>query len=306
MTRVFVTGATGAVGACLVPLLLERGCEVLALVRGTSRVSGSSLGLQIVQGDLRNQLQLPVDRLDAVIHIAAEVPGANVVNSAEKAEAYREVNDGGTRRVIELAKRLGASRLIYVSSHAVLLHAEDECSQLFPYASSKKRGEDHVSLSDLDWTIFRPLGIYGKGEYWKGYFRSIRRKRFVRIYGSGTQLRQYLFAEDMARVLADSLDNAQTHRKTYNLAGVPFTLEQYLRTIRKLTSSHFVILRFPLWLVRAFVLMCGPFAGSLTARLARVEESCRDETLDIDEVRRDIGFEPTPLEKGLEKAISSM
>ena len=150
------------------------------------------------------------------------------------------------------------------------------------------------------------FGIYGKGDYWRAYFRSFREKKIVRIYGSGKQLRQDIYEDDMARALLDSLTNPVTNRKIYNLAGARFTLVEYLRTIRRLTASRFVIVRVPLWLVRGLSLSFGRFSSSLAGRLSRIEASCRDETMDIEELRRDTGFEPTPIAEGLGKVIAHL
>ncbi len=160
--------------------------------------------------------------------------------------------------------------------------------------------------SGLTWTIFRPLGIYGKGKYWRRYVRSFRKKRFVRIYGNGAQLRQYVYDEDVARALVDALCSASTHGKIYNLAGVPFTLSHYLQTIRRLTSSSFLILRIPLWAEKALALAFGPFSRSVVDRFSRVEAYCRDETMDIDDLRRDIGFQPISIEQGLGRVVAAL
>lgn len=59
--RILVTGATGAQGGALVPLLLERGFSVRALTRNPSRPAGqalAALGAEVVAGDLDDEPSL--------------------------------------------------------------------------------------------------------------------------------------------------------------------------------------------------------------------------------------------------------
>ena len=51
--RVFIAGATGVYGRALIPRLLERGDEVVALARSVENVPAIALpGVVLVQGDL--------------------------------------------------------------------------------------------------------------------------------------------------------------------------------------------------------------------------------------------------------------
>jgi len=59
--RILVTGATGYVGGRLVPRLLERGHEVVVLVRDRTRIAGQPWGnkVEILEGDLLQPQSLP-------------------------------------------------------------------------------------------------------------------------------------------------------------------------------------------------------------------------------------------------------
>ncbi|ELZ38155.1 SDR family oxidoreductase, partial [Halorubrum tebenquichense] len=56
--RVLVTGATGFVGSRLVPTLLERGHDVVALVRDADGYAAPD-GVAVVEGDLLEPETLP-------------------------------------------------------------------------------------------------------------------------------------------------------------------------------------------------------------------------------------------------------
>ena len=81
MARVLVTGAAGFSGSRLVDALLERGHDVIAVVRrsgGSLSTEGRrSARLNIVTADLTQLLTLP-DQVDAIVHTAATSPGKGV------------------------------------------------------------------------------------------------------------------------------------------------------------------------------------------------------------------------------------
>ena len=62
MTTILVTGATGAVGSALVPLLRARGADVVALVRDPSRAESIlGDGVQFKVGDFADRSSLRGD-----------------------------------------------------------------------------------------------------------------------------------------------------------------------------------------------------------------------------------------------------
>jgi NAD(P)-dependent dehydrogenase (short-subunit alcohol dehydrogenase family) len=117
-----VTGGTGFIGRHLLRELDRRGQPIHVLVRPQSVVKLERLGLVNARpliGDVtRSGLGVDPAALDGlagaeVFHLAA------VYDLAADEEANRLANVEGTRHAIELANRIGASRLHHVSSIAV-------------------------------------------------------------------------------------------------------------------------------------------------------------------------------------------
>ncbi len=116
--KVFVTGATGFIGASLVRELLKDGYGVRALARPNSdRRNLAGLDLEICEGDLLDSRSLEegIRGCDILFHAAADYR----LWTRKPALMY-EVNVGGTRNVLEAALNHGVSRVVYTSSVGTL------------------------------------------------------------------------------------------------------------------------------------------------------------------------------------------
>lgn len=116
--KVFVTGATGFIGASLVRELLKDGYEVRALARARSdRRNLLGLDLEVCEGDLRDcdSLEKGLKGCEMLFHAAADYR----LWTRNPSEMY-EINVGGTRNVLDAALSLGLSRVVYTSSVGTL------------------------------------------------------------------------------------------------------------------------------------------------------------------------------------------
>lgn len=115
---VFVTGATGFIGASIVRALLEDGHRVRALVRpGVDRKNLEGLDVELCPGDLldRSSLERGMAGCDWLFHAAADYR----LWTRTPARMY-EVNVGGTRTILDVAGECGISRVVYTSSVGTL------------------------------------------------------------------------------------------------------------------------------------------------------------------------------------------
>ena len=89
--RILVTGATGAQGGALIPLLLEQGFAVRALTRNPDKPSARALyhrGVEVVAGDLDDSVSLQLACKDCYGVFAVQ-------NFWEKGVGYdREIEQG--------------------------------------------------------------------------------------------------------------------------------------------------------------------------------------------------------------------
>jgi dihydroflavonol-4-reductase len=115
--RLFVTGATGFVGAHVAQMAAAQGAELRLLTRASSNTSRLPESADVVVGDLRTPegFRAALVGCDALIHVAADyrlwVP--------DPAEMYK-ANVEGTRKLLRLAREAGVRRVVYTSSVATM------------------------------------------------------------------------------------------------------------------------------------------------------------------------------------------
>ena len=118
MARVFVTGATGVIGAALVARLRDRGDEVVALARSAAAAQTlSERGVEAVRGETTDERVLAegMDGCAVAFHLA----GMNTLCVADP-QAMRRVNVDGAVAAVRAAKAAGLPRLVHTSSAATI------------------------------------------------------------------------------------------------------------------------------------------------------------------------------------------
>ncbi len=120
--KLFITGATGFVGAHVALQAAQQGANLRLLARPTSNRSHLPPSADLITGDLRapEAFASALQGCDALIHVAADyrlwVP--------DPAEMYK-ANVEGTRRLLRLAREAGVPRVVYTSSVATMGFRKD-------------------------------------------------------------------------------------------------------------------------------------------------------------------------------------
>lgn len=188
--KVLVTGATGFVGRHLCRELVARGIPA----RGTVRRPGSRLppGVEaVLVPELEGEegVDEAVAGVTHVIHLAARVHVMQETAADPLAE-FRKVNVEGTSRLLQAARRAGASRFLFLSSIKVNgegggtpYHPRDVPAPVDPYGISKWEAEQRVAgeWDHGNWVVLRPPLVYGPGV--GGNFR-----RLLQLSALGTRV----------------------------------------------------------------------------------------------------------------------
>ncbi len=179
--RIFITGATGLLGAHILRLFLERGyTNIVALRQKSSRmdlVAGVVDRVTWIEGDILDTDSLDNGMKDAqwVVHAAALISYERRMENKQY-----EVNVDGTTNVVNAALHHGIEKLIHISSISVFTRTGDEQyidekTEWEPtpftshYGLTKHLGELEVRRGEaegLNVAIVNPTIIFGSG-FWK-------------------------------------------------------------------------------------------------------------------------------------------
>ena len=158
---ILVTGATGLVGARLLPRLVAAGRDCRALLRSGKNIPA---GATAVEGDLLDLASLvkAVQGVSAIIHLAA-------VFRTPDTDLIWKINLEGTRNLIAAAKAhapearfiMASTSNIYSTDSPRPGREDDAANPIQAYPASKLAAENELRKSGLNWSIQRFGFVYG-------------------------------------------------------------------------------------------------------------------------------------------------
>lgn len=288
--KLFVTGGAGFLGRKICAAALAEGHEVLAMSRHPERVQGLPDGVTLVGGELTDEEQLRgllgQARPDALIHAAAVV--------TDDDPRLRPVNVGGTGALIAALQSLAEQpRLVLISTFSV------EDIPATAYSESKREAEILVKDSGLPHVILRPALIYGPGDGTNTPALVTRMRSGSHWLPAGGATRiQPVYVEDVAAAILSAATLPDIEGRTYRLAGPePVSVRAYREAVRDATGGRAVVRSIPLGLfgLAARLLSLAGKAGAQQVSLFHQA----DHAVDIEDSRRDLGFQPRSLAAGL-------
>jgi nucleoside-diphosphate-sugar epimerase len=317
--RVALTGASGYTGGRLLEALRARGDEVTVLVRPPS-VTGrvKSMASRVVEGALGDAAAAArlLEDADAVVHVAA------VYRTAGHPESYyREVNVGGTERLLEAAARKGVRRFVHTSTVGVHGHVErppaDESAPLAPgdvYQATKAEAErlalDFHRLRGVPVVVVRPGAIYGPGETrFLKLFRSIARGRYA-IVGTGRSYYHPVFIDDLVDGFLLALDRPEAVGEPFLICGPEYVSQSELAAlVARHTGGRVLPFRIPArpvqWAGDLVEAVCVPLGLEPPLHRRRVDFWTKSRAFTIEKARRLLGYAPkVDLDTGIRRTAA--
>ncbi len=153
--RVFITGGTGYIGTALIPILLERGHRVRALVRPGSKAKLPA-ECEVVSGNAldANSYRQLIRPSDTFIHLVG-VPHPSPAKAAE----FRAVDLVSAREAIDVCAELAVHHFIYLS-------VAHPAPMMKDYIAVRAECEQMIQERRLNSTILRPWYVLGPGHRW--------------------------------------------------------------------------------------------------------------------------------------------
>src|SRR5918995_1646580 len=205
---ILLTGATGVVGGELLPLMLEAGHRVRALVREPRRLGALRVNVQISLGALNDPFSMrhAMRGVDTIVHLAATIrdqPGGTI----------EELNALATARLLRSAERAGVERFLFFSAMGATNF------QRTRFFQAKALAEHAVRRAPMDTTVFAPSIVYAPGDPWLTLLERLSLLPAVPVSGSGQARYQPIWAQDVARCVAASLDEDEQDDPGLEAAG---------------------------------------------------------------------------------------
>lgn len=248
--KIFVTGGTGFVGNEVVRQLVEQGHEVAALVRSGSEDKlkmKESDQVKIHLGDVTEPESLPqaMRGCDAVIHLVGIIR-----EFPDKGVTFKRMHVEGSRNVIEAASTQGVVRYLHMSANGARQDGNTG------YSQSKWQAEQILREAVLDWTIFRPSLIFGRGgEFVEMLADLIRKLPVVPVIGDGQYRIQPVSVKQVAETYVKALTLPKSIGEVYHPGGSEsYTYDQILDLTGKALGKDKVRkLHNPVSMVKPFV-----------------------------------------------------
>lgn len=221
--RVLVVGASGLIGSAICAKLLERGDEVVRMVRPGSApaviLSGKIAELDLAQAAPDDWLP-HLSRIDAVVNCAGTLqdgPGENT----------SAVHFRGPSALFQACERAGVRRVIHFSAMGV------EKEQPSAFSRTKLEGDKALMARDLDWVILRPSVVLGPAAFGaSALFRGLAALPWLPLM-PGTGRLQVVRIEDAVRTVEIFLDPASPSRLVLEVAGPePLSFQEVVNTYR--------------------------------------------------------------------------
>lgn len=298
--RVFVAGATGAIGRRLVPVLVDRGHEVAAMTRSPEKVAAvRALGAEPIVADALDRART----VDAVVRAAPEVvvhqlTALATMRSLRKFDQEFAVTNRlrteATDNLLEGARRAGARRFVaqsyggwtYAPGGAALKSEEDPLDPNPP--RSQRRSLEAIIHLEQAVTGTRAIeGVALRYGYFYGPGTSLApdsemldliRRRRLPIIGDGAGIWSFIHVDDAAAATAAAIESGAPG--IYNIADDhPMPVSEWLPGLARALGAP-QPRRVPLWV------------GRLAVGEAGVSMMTRARGMTNAKAKRELGWKP--------------
>jgi nucleoside-diphosphate-sugar epimerase len=312
-----LTGGSGLVGRRLAQALTADDTLVRVLSRHPARVALPA-AVQWSSADLTEPSTLgpALQSIDTVIHLAAALPGPGV-----PATALDRVNVAGTAALASAARVGGIRRFIHLSSAGVYGDGSAEepheeggpVAPMTPYERSKLGGERALEAalegSATAWTILRPTGLYAAERPATADFFAQVARRALWLHGPARVITHPMHVLDLVGAILATLRRDVLHGEVINLGGArPIEYRELIALVGERVGHTPWQVSAPRWSGRAAAGLGRAWRvlGDPPERLRRLAQGRVNRSVSLAKARRLLGYEPMPLERGLDETAAAL
>jgi 2-alkyl-3-oxoalkanoate reductase len=266
--RVFVAGASGAIGRPLVPKLVAAGHEVTGMTRseakaGAIREAGARAAVVDVFDVDSLRAAVEQARAEVVVHELTALPERLDFRKKDVYAPTNRVRTEGTRNLLEAARTAGARRFVsqsiafaYRNDGARVKLEDDPLLQDAPgpFGSGVRALREMEAMvlgsEDMDGLVLRYGFFYGPGTHYgqDGAIVADVRRRRLPIVGKGTGVFSFIHVDDAADATVAAVERGAPG--LYNVTDdEPAAMSEWVPVLAEAAGAKRPM-RVPVWLAR--------------------------------------------------------
>jgi 2-alkyl-3-oxoalkanoate reductase len=296
--RVFVAGASGAIGRPLIPKLVAAGHDVTGMTRSEGKahvIRGAGADVAVVDvfdaGAVRAALEAA--GAEVVVHELTALPDRLNFRKQNLYEPTNRVRTEGTRNLVEAARASGARRFVcqsiafaYRNEGAPVKTEDDPLLDHAPApfgsgVSALREMEAKVLGADaIEGLVLRYGFFYGPGTHYgkDGAMVADARRRRLPVVGKGTGVFSFIHVDDAADATVAAVERGSPG--IYNVVDDdPAPLSEWVPVLAESVGAKRP-LRVPLWLTR---MVGGRQAADFASELRGASN---------EKAKRELGWQP--------------
>ena len=325
--KVFVTGATGHLGANLVRRLVEDGKEVRVLIeKGASTEGVDGLSVEKVYGDLRDidALERAMQGCKQAYHVAAMI--STVVASPELERKIFETNVIGTQNLLRVALHLGYERVVVTGSYSAVGYDLDKPSapgnetmpqypfdEILPYARTKMQVELECMkavVEGLDVVIATSCAILGPNDFMPSRMgRTLIDHAHGRLHAYLPGGFEFVASRDIVEGHIRAMERGRIGQK-YVISTQFLSLDEIMDIFEEVTGRPRPKLKLPVGVMAGVAEVTSFFYNNFSPETpqrftpAAVRILRQQRHADVSKARSELGYEPTSIRKALHEAYA--
>lgn len=316
---ILVTGGTGFLGRNMLPILLSQGYPVRVISRHPQDYPWlKDLPLEVIAADIEDS---------TACHEAAQgvryiIHAAGLFRFWGKKQDFEETNFIGTRNILDAALKAGVEKIVHMSTIAVAgfpRNRQATIDETYPPQPTNNYQRTKLKAEQLALEYFHqhqlPIVAIRGGAFYGPYGRYGFNQVFIEDplfnflplgVDSGKHVMFPAYVKDVARGLLLGLEKGRPG-EIYNINSQALSHRQINETVAKVAGTSRFRLYAPGVMMLAMAQVLTWVSGLVGREMHYVVDmkpyTFGEWNVSIEKARRELGFEPTPLEIGIKETL---
>lgn len=244
--KIIVLGGTGFIGRKLCDKLVGENYEVFAVGRNDN-CTDIRQEIEYIQGDIKDYqfLKKNFDGMDIVVNLVALSP---LYKPKGGGIEHENTHRKGTENVVRAAEECGVKKIIHLSAVGA------DPNAVTCYLSAKGKAEEIIKKSNVEWVIFRPSVVFGKGGEFVSFIEKIAPPYITPLPGGGKMLFDPIWIEDFVPLIVQSIQKNTYDMKIFEIGGPEImSMAHITRLIHSSKGRWCKIIPLPMRIQRIFM-----------------------------------------------------